>query len=159
MRRTCGQICRTCTDRVGVGSAPSSPIRRLWFGREWTRRGLESHALNEMQSLVHTDSDHHVVSQNLFGWKKGRKLENVTRPGQIGFWLSKSLLTLTKISTLLSPMRYLPSATWIIGNCEGHLQWFRSSTTLRGREQRRKCEFWCNQEVAFLQRKSARRRF
>jgi len=39
------------------------------------------------------------------------------------------ILTLTKMSTLVSPMRYLPSDTLIMGNCVGHWHSATSSRT------------------------------
>lgn len=42
-------------------------------------------------------------------------------------WLT--ILTRTKMRTLVSPMRYLPSETRTMGNCEGHVHFSTKSLT------------------------------
>lgn len=39
------------------------------------------------------------------------------------------ILTRTKMRTLVSPMRYLPSETRTMGNCEGHVHFSTKSLT------------------------------
>lgn len=71
--------------------------------------------LNEEKASFHIFSRKNSISWLGAGnWTNKRNL----------FWLTR-----TKINTLVSPMRYFPSETRIIGNCDGHVHFSTKSRT------------------------------